>query len=164
MKTPRVAVKNHYYRPFLTAKKGDVGHDLYVHVDNLGPVEQLVSKIVGTPCAIVWPFFTRTVGSGIFLAMHSTMWAKIEARSSTMRKMMMVLGGIIDSGYQGELFTVLANFGLLPRIVKHGERYAQVIFFKAVRPEMTEDYFDGDEMMRFGATERGATGFGSSGK
>lgn len=162
MNVPKIAIKSHYARPFLTSKDGDVGHDLYVHIDKVGPIEYVVSLFVGIRCAIVWPFFTRTVGSGIHLAMHGTMWAKIEARSSTMRKMMMVLGGIIDSGYQGELYTVLANFGLLPRIVKHGERYAQVLFFKAVRPEMVwRD--DRPEMQRFGASKRGDTGFGSTG-
>lgn len=152
---------NTWFRGLKTAKRGDVGHDLHVNVSGckLTQMDRLVSWFVGTKVVVIWPFQAKLVASGIKLSMPDDLWCMVTARSSAMKKKLKVVGGIIDSGYQGELFAVLHNFGLRPRIIKNSERYAQVIFFPAVRPYLEEKYlfFDRD-------TERGETGFGSSGR
>lgn len=144
--------------PFYPTKPGDVGHDLYTVIgrDHMTILDKLVSLVLGHECIVVMPHSERVVNSGIHLGMHDGVWAWVVARSSTSRKRMIVLGGVLDSGYTGELYTVLGNFGWLPRIVKHGERYAQVIFFNAIRPQIRRVH----ELL---PTSRGATGFGSSG-
>lgn len=144
-----------------TAKPGDVGHDLTVLIPpyTMTWVDRLVSWFLGRRALVVWPVVgVRTIHSGIRVSMPNTIWAEVRPRSSTSRRKLHVLGGTIDSGYQGELYTVLHNLGLMPRLIKQGERYAQIVFHSAVRP-MFERVFE------FTApTHRGDTGFGSTGR
>jgi deoxyuridine 5'-triphosphate nucleotidohydrolase len=145
---------------FAPKKQGDVGHDL--HVDMTGMKKTLLDRIISAylreSVIVVLPFTNRALASGIFLAMPDDIWAKIEARSSASKKGLVMAGGIIDSGYRGEMFTVMQNNGLVPRVIRDSERYAQVIFHCARRPDLCEVPFFTD------ATSRGDTGFGSSGK
>lgn len=98
------------------------------------------------------------VHSGIFLDMPYNIWCHVLPRSSTLRKKMTILGGVIDSCYMGELLTVIHNFGFVPRMVFHGQRYAQVIFYQAIRPILIEvEGFRGE-------SDRGGKGFGSTGQ
>jgi dUTP pyrophosphatase len=158
--TPFVELSATTSAPFMPGKPGDVGHDLHVHMEGTSQTtfDRLVSEIIGEPVVIVWPFSAKLVASGIAVNQPNDVWCWITARSSAARKKLMVLGGVIDSGYQGELFTVLHNFGLTPRIIRNGERYSQVIFYESVRP-LTK------RVLEFSASsERGSTGFGSTGQ
>ncbi len=136
---------NLYHRNFRPSKTGDVGHDLYSNVDTT-----------------VWPFQTKVIPTGIHLAQPDNLWCIITARSSTTRKHLMVFQGIIDSGYRGELFVVMRNLSLIPRRIKEGERYAQAIFFHAIRPHLHEQYMSVNFFESM--SERGASGFGSTGQ
>lgn len=153
--------------PFKPSKEGDVGHDLYVIVyhEEMTWLERLIRwykvwkrKDHGHPnLKIVWPFSMKMAHSGVHVNMPNDTWCHVVARSSTARKKLMVLGGIIDSGYQGELFAVLGNFSFIPRLIVEGERYAQVIFHQATRPNF-------HHAISFSSrSERGGTGFGSTG-
>jgi dUTP pyrophosphatase len=65
--------------------------------------------------------------------------------------------GVIDSDYRGEIMVGLCNTGSEPYLLSPGERFAQLVVmpvYDAVLTE-TED---------LGETERGAAGFGSTGK
>jgi deoxyuridine 5'-triphosphate nucleotidohydrolase len=143
-------------------KPGDVGYDLRVEIRGQTWLDRLISLFVREPVHVVLPVVgTRTVASGVFLDMGDlNVWAEIRPRSSTSRAKLQILGGTIDNGYQGELYTVLHNFGFLPRLIRNGERYAQVVFYPAVRP-MTLLAASVDD---FGYTGRGSTGFGSTGR
>lgn len=145
---------------FAPKKDGDVGHDLHVDVYGMKQnlLDRIVSRYLNERVIVIMPFANRALASGIFLAMPDDVWAKIEARSSASKKGLMMAGGIIDSGYRGEMFAVMQNNGLVPRIIRDSERYAQVIFHCARRPSLCEViYFDD-------STARGDSGFGSSGK
>ncbi|AAV93727.1 dUTP diphosphatase [Ruegeria pomeroyi] len=65
--------------------------------------------------------------------------------------------GTIDSDYRGPLGVILLNAGAEPFEVVHGERIAQLVVAPVVqaRFELTE---------ALGETERGAGGFGSTGR
>ncbi len=65
--------------------------------------------------------------------------------------------GVIDSDYRGEIKVVLHNHSKLPQTVEPGERVAQFI----ITPVLTPDY---QEMQELSDTDRGAGGFGSTGK
>ncbi|MDE2305715.1 MAG: dUTP diphosphatase, partial [Gammaproteobacteria bacterium] len=67
------------------------------------------------------------------------------------------LVGLIDSDYQGPLMVSCWNRGRAPFTIAPGERIAQMIVVPVVEPrfEVVED---------FAASERGAGGFGSSGR
>jgi len=65
--------------------------------------------------------------------------------------------GTIDSGYRGEIGVILANFGDKDFPVAKGDKVAQLVFAPVVQPEIEEtDTID--------ETDRGAGGFGSTGK
>ena len=65
--------------------------------------------------------------------------------------------GTIDSDYRGEVGMILINLGNEPFRITHGERVAQMVFAQVARCEITE-------VTSLTSTERGAGGFGSTGK
>ena len=65
--------------------------------------------------------------------------------------------GVIDSDYRGEIRVVLLNHGKVPQTVEHGERVAQFL----ITPVLTPQY---EEVAELTDTDRGADGFGSTGK
>ena len=65
--------------------------------------------------------------------------------------------GVIDSDYRGELMVALHNHGKVPQTVENGDRIAQFL----IMPVITADFVETDTL---DDTERGAGGFGSTGK
>jgi dUTP pyrophosphatase len=65
--------------------------------------------------------------------------------------------GVIDSDYRGEIAVVLHNHGQEAQTVAHGERIAQMV----ITPVLTPVYEEVEELTD---TDRGAGGFGSTGK
>lgn len=65
--------------------------------------------------------------------------------------------GVIDSDYRGEIRVVLLNHGQQEQIVQSGERIAQLI----ITPVLTPAYAETEDLTE---TDRGAGGFGSTGK
>ena len=65
--------------------------------------------------------------------------------------------GTVDAGYRGEIGVILANFGDGEFAVKKGDRVAQLVVAPVTVAEISEtDSVD--------ATDRGAGGFGSTGR
>lgn len=152
--------------PFYPSMAGDVGHDLaaVISADDMSLLDAIVARLIRckAPMLIIWPFSIRSIRSGLFLVMPQSVWCEIKSRSSAAKRMLAVIGGNIDSGYRGELFTMLHNIGLKPRIIKNGERYSQVIFHPAVRPEIK--LISAVSFVRKAQEGRGADGFGSTGR
>ena len=65
--------------------------------------------------------------------------------------------GVIDSDYRGQIHVVLLNHGKTEQTIQHGERIAQFL----ITPVLTPTYEEADELSD---TDRGAGGFGSTGK
>ena len=65
--------------------------------------------------------------------------------------------GVVDSDYRGEIRVVLLNHGQQEQIVQSGERIAQLI----ITPVLTPAYAETEDLTE---TDRGAGGFGSTGK
>ena len=65
--------------------------------------------------------------------------------------------GVIDSDYRGELRVPVINLGTEPYTVSPGERIAQL----CIAPVYTAAFIPAEELE---ATERGAGGFGSTGR
>jgi dUTP pyrophosphatase len=107
------------------------------------------------------PGDTRLIPTG--LAIHvadSGLAAVLLPRSGLGHKHGVVLGnlvGLIDSDYQGQVFVSCWNRGEKTFIVEPGERIAQMVIVPVVRVEfeIVED---------FDASERGAGGFGHTGR
>ena len=86
--------------------------------------------------------------------------AVILPRSGLGHKHGIVLGnlvGLIDSDYQGQLMVSCWNRGTTAYTVQPGERIAQLVVMPVVQVQLVV-------VEEFTATDRGAGGFGSSGK
>ena len=66
--------------------------------------------------------------------------------------------GVIDADYHGEIAVILANDGAEPYLVSAGDRIAQMMFQPVVQVDL--NYVEEFSI----TTERGAGGFGHSGK
>ena len=65
--------------------------------------------------------------------------------------------GTIDSDYRGEVQVLLINLGSEPFVVRRGDRIAQLVCAKVPRVEVVE-------AADISTTDRGAGGFGSTGR
>ena len=65
--------------------------------------------------------------------------------------------GTIDADYRGEVKVILINLGADPFVVRRGERIAQFVAAPVTRAGLVE-------VAAVGTTERGAGGFGSTGR
>jgi len=74
----------------------------------------------------------------------------IKTKSSTARKMVRVEAGVIDRGYNGQLFVMMYNYGIEPFVVETGDKICQMVIQKIE--------VDGH------SSDRGDKGFGSTGK
>ena len=103
----------------------------------------------------------RLVPTGIAIALPSPEYvALVFARSGLGIKRGVCLSngvGVIDSDYRGEIGVGLVNLGDAPYTVQPGDRIAQLMVVPVVQPAVTV-VDDLDE------TERGAGGFGSTGR
>lgn len=107
------------------------------------------------------PGDTQLIPSGIAIYLHDPGYAAIVLpRSGLGHKHGIVLGnlvGLIDSDYQGQIFVSCWNRGQSTFTIQPGERIAQLVVVPVVQVEF-------DVVNEFAATERGAGGFGSSGR
>ena len=65
--------------------------------------------------------------------------------------------GTIDSDYRGEVKVILGNFGNTPISISHGDRIAQAVLCRYERADFIE-------VSELDESERGQSGFGSTGK
>ena len=106
------------------------------------------------------PQGTVMVGTGVAFEIPEGYYGAIVPRSGQAYKRGLTIvntPGTIDSHYRGEVKLPLYNAGHETIIVERGERVAQIIF---KRYEMVE-CIEVDELSQ---TERGADGFGSTGR
>jgi dUTP pyrophosphatase len=100
-----------------------------------------------------------STGISIYIA-DPALAAVLLPRSGLGHKNGIVLGnlvGLIDSDYQGPLMVSVWNRGSAPFTVNPGDRIAQMVFVPIV-------HVDFEVVENFTASERGAGGFGSSGR
>lgn len=67
--------------------------------------------------------------------------------------------GIIDAGYQGEVAAILANLGCNPFEIRRGDRIAQLVLLQIPKVELAVVASASPV-----ASDRGVSGFGSSGR
>lgn len=128
------------------ATEGSAGLDLRACLDT--PLELIPGRAELLP-----------TGLAIWLE-DPTLAAMILPRSGLGHKHGIVLGnlvGLIDSDYQGQLMVSCWNRGTTAYIVQPGERIAQLVIVPVVQVDL-------QLVDEFITTERGAGGFGSSGR
>lgn len=135
------------YAPLKPAKLGDCGLDLY----------NASRKLILVP-----PGHVAEIPTGVRIKIPDGHAGLIKGRSSTFyKRRLLVIDGIIDSGYTGSLFVNVWNpafdEGNKPIVVEPMERLAQII----VVTTPTLKIVAADKLP---VTERGSSGFGSTGK
>lgn len=107
------------------------------------------------------PGQTELIPSGIAIHLADPgLAAVILPRSGLGHKHGIVLGnlvGLIDSDYQGQIFVSTWNRGVAPFTIGPMERLAQLVVVPVVQVGF-------NVVAEFGASSRGASGFGSTGK
>jgi len=73
------------------------------------------------------------------------------------KKGLKVLGGVVDSGYRGEILVGLANISDRSFTMQRGHKVAQMLIQKYEAPEIIE-------VEELGEADRGDAAFGSTGK
>lgn len=101
------------------------------------------------------------VGTGLALALPPDSVGLVKSRSSLAARHDVEAGaGVIDADYRGEVSVLLRNFGDRPFAVRAGDRVAQLVVLPLYALAGTRR--EGREGL--GGTERGAGGFGSTGR
>lgn len=118
------------------AKPGDSGMDLR----NIG--EEFTLK----------PLERKLVPTGIYVQLPLELKSKLELDLEK------PLNGpaTIDSNYRGEIGVILVNLSPVEVTVEHGERIAQMVCAEVTHMEL-------EEVSKLDETERGGSGYGSSG-
>lgn len=109
---------------------------------------------------VIAPGASARIGTGLSIAVPDGYFGAIFARSGLAAKEGLRPAncvGVADSDYRGEYMVVLHNDSDVARIVTCGERIAQLV----VLPYLAVEFEETDEL---DDTERGAGGFGSTGK
>lgn len=142
----------------------DAGWDLYM---------DCIPDIDG--CIWIQPGERVLIRTGCAFAIPSGYYGRIADRSGNAWKFgLHVLGGVVDSMYRGEVMVILLNTSSTEYCVKVGDKIAQMIITRISRKPMVEvDVFREDiidntknnsENNGKHNNQRGASGFGSSGK
>ena len=120
----------------------DAGYDLYA----AETVTILTQLCEGVNCA-----FHMAILQGYF--------GKFFSRSGFVKHHLITAeGGVIDSGYRGEIFVFVFNHGKDLYTFNAGAKVAQIVFMKKEKVE----FIKVDSLNQFGLTKRGGSGFGSS--
>lgn len=109
--------------------------------------------------ATIVPAGTRQlVSTGLSIALPAGVYGRVAPRSGLASKRAVDVGaGVVDQDYRGEVKVLLVNNGDGDLMVAVGDRIAQLILEKFEIADVVEvDELD--------VTERGAGGFGSTGK
>lgn len=123
------------------------GYDLYA-----APVDGLPIEIP--------PHATAMVGTGLAVAIPEGYFGGVFARSGLASKQGLRPAncvGVIDADYRGECTVALHNDTDAPRTIQPGDRIAQLVILPFLAVEF-------DETDTLPETDRGAGGFGSTGK
>lgn len=121
------------------------------HADDAG------LDLYGLEDAIIAPSQGKLLRTGIAVQLPKGFFALVADRSSQAKRGIKTAGGVIDSGYRGEIHVVLWNISGAELRIQKGDRIAQLLILPVTTPTITE-VTDLDD------TARGAKGFGSSGR
>lgn len=122
------------------------GYDLYACID--------------TDTVTIQPHTTQKIGTGLAIAVPDGYFGAIFARSGIAAKKGLRPAncvGVADSDYRGEYIVALHNDSDIAQTIENGERIAQLV----IMPFLSAEFVEADELDN---TERGAGGFGSTGK
>ncbi|MCL2328378.1 MAG: dUTP diphosphatase [Bacteroidetes bacterium] len=109
---------------------------------------------------VLQPLERKIIPTGLFIELPEGYEAQIRPRSGLAAKhgiTCLNTPGTIDADYRGEIGVILANVSNEPFTVTDGERICQMVITRYTKAEMVE-------VEELSSSERGAGGFGSTGR
>ena len=128
-------------------KPGDAGWDLHANLEPGTVIPIQPGRVANVPTGV-----RMNLGKEV-----SQVCGIIKTRSSYAAKGIVVVGGVIDSTYRGEIMVMLHNTTRRPFYVENCNKIAQILFFLTVSANMVE-------VEKLEDSERGEGGFGSTGE
>lgn len=122
------------------AHSADAGFDLFSRED-----------------AVIYPNAGGIFDTGVHVAIPEGYVGFLKSKSGLNVKHSIQSEGVIDSGYTGSIHVKLFNHGSKAVYIDKGQKISQLVILPIITPE--PELVDNLE-----ATERGANGFGSTGK
>ena len=96
--------------------------------------------------------------TGVHIELPHGWYGKIESKSGlNVNHNVVSCGGVIDEPYRGSIVVKLYNLGDVDYVVNAGDKVAQLVIMPYIAPEL-------ELVDKLGETDRGNSGFGSSGK
>lgn len=120
----------------------DAGFDLYMPLDMFG-----ICRAHGS----------MEVDTGVHMVIPKGYYGKVEAKSGLNMKHNLTTMGVVDAGYTGSIRVKLYNHGNDTIEFTGGNKIAQIVIHKLPEVELVD-------IEELPVTDRGADGFGSSGK
>ena len=118
----------------------DAGYDLYSPVD-----------------AVIYSCDSVKIDTGVHVQIPAGYVGMVKSKSGLNVKYSVTSEGVIDAGYTGSIAVKLYNHGHCAVSIAKGQKISQLVIMPIVTPELVlTDHLED--------TERGAGGFGSSGK
>jgi len=128
---------------FTAPRDGDAGYDLYsIGEYTVAPQQRVL------------------VETGLHVEIPHNYVGLVKDRSSVASAGLQTMAGVIDSSYRGEVKILLLNVGQDPYTISVGQKIAQMV----VIPVYVEAVDVLDSLEALTDTERGASGFGSTGE
>ena len=106
------------------------------------------------------PFERKLIPTGLYIALPEGYEAQLRPRSGLVLKHGLTLlntPGTIDADYRGEIGVILVNLSTEPFTIADGERICQMVI-------ATHAHVEWEAVETLDETERGAGGFGHTGK
>ena len=122
------------------AHSADAGYDLFSRED-----------------AVIYPNAGGIFDTGVHVAIPEGYVGFLKSKSGLNVKHSIQSEGVIDSGYTGSIHVKLFNHGSKAVRIEKGQKISQLVILPIITPEL--ELVDSLE-----DTERGANGFGSTGK
>jgi dUTP pyrophosphatase len=126
---------------------------VYAH----GPQEDAGLDLRSVERVVLTPGVAQAVPTGLAIELPPGYEAQVRPRSGLgLKHSLTVNFGTIDPGYRGEIRVIMFNLGTANYTIEKGDRIAQLVVAKYEGIEWEEG--------ELGDSERGAGGFGSSGR
>jgi dUTP pyrophosphatase len=150
------------------AHPSDAGLDVFLNVEKVGDCQvRYLHGGVKKYGIVIQPGESKILPTGIRLGIPHGYYVRIENRSSMSAKHdLLVGGGVVDAGYDGEIKVIMHNVGKEPQFIAQHEKIAQLVMIPCVSFRAIEtssgDLYDWYPLTVDDGEKRGEGGFGST--
>lgn len=127
------------------AHKTDAGLDLYSPIETVLPVQS------------AWTDGSVCIDTGVHVEIPVGYVGMIKSKSGLNVNFGVTSEGVIDAGYTGSITVKLYNHGKMPIKIEKWQKISQLVIMPIITPEP-------EQVDSMEETERGAGGFGSTGR